>query len=161
MYGDDLNFSWVVPGKLAGCARPSGRPDIAFLATQGVRALVRLARPREGVLHPRDMQEAGIEDYYEPVEDFTAPSQEQIDRLVAFIQSRINGGKAVAVSCGAGHGRTGTVLSCYLVSTGMSADEAVAAMHAAGRAPYERGATGQLEAIHEYARRLGRRPARP
>ena len=34
-------------------------------------------------------------------------------------------GNAVAVSCGAGCGRTGTILACYLISSGYSADAAL------------------------------------
>ena len=42
-----------------------------------------------------------------------------------FVHNAIAKGRPVAVSCGAGCGRTGTVLACYLVSAGYSAEEAI------------------------------------
>src|SRR5919109_484245 len=42
-----LNFSWVIDGTLPGCARPLFAKDLTFIASQGIRAIVRLATKEE------------------------------------------------------------------------------------------------------------------
>lgn len=148
-----LNFSWVIDGKLAGCAGPVLETDLAFLAAKGIRALVTLAQEQEGVCGMEEIARAGLEDYSEPVPDMQAPRQEQLDNVIRFINECLIHGKPVAVSCWAGQGRTGTVLTCYLVSEGLSAEDAIAEMRRKGRTPYEASAIGQLQAVQEYARR--------
>ena len=48
--------------------------------------------------------------------------------MVDFIDAALGAGKPVGVSCGSGFGRTGTVLACYLVSTGLNVSEAIKAV---------------------------------
>ena len=42
-----------------------------------------------------------------------------------FIQQSIAHEEPVAVSCGGGIGRTGTILACYLVAQGIGAEQAI------------------------------------
>src|SRR5919109_1668868 len=111
-----MNFSWVEAGRIAGCRGPKTQNDLRFLSSQGVRALVRLAYEQESGLSSAHVFTSGLEDFYDPVDDFTAPSQDLIDRAISFMGNAVRSGKPVAVSCGAGYGRTGTVLACYFVS---------------------------------------------
>jgi len=57
-------------------------------------------------------------DLHEPIPDFAAPSPDQIDRIVGFMKTSISSRDRIGVPCGAGIGRTGTILACYLVSNG-------------------------------------------
>jgi atypical dual specificity phosphatase len=123
-----MNFSWLDGGAVAGCRGPRTDADLMFLASVGITALVRLAPEDETGLASSDVRENGLEDCYEPVRDWTAPSQEQIDRIIGFMKRTVENGKRVTVSCGAGCGRTGTILACYLVATGFSADAAIRAV---------------------------------
>jgi atypical dual specificity phosphatase len=151
-----LNFSWVIDGKLAGCAGSVLDRDLQLILSQGVRALVRLAGEEEGVFGQSDIEKSGLTDCHEPVKDFKAPSLDQVDRVIAFIERSLRRGEPVAVSCGAGYGRTGTMLSCYFVSRGLSAQNAIARVRDKGRKAYETEA--QLQLIRDYERRVGNQP---
>jgi atypical dual specificity phosphatase len=149
-----MNFSWLEHGWLAGCRGPRTDADLAFLARVGIRALVRLAAEEETGVCASDVEQHVMEDCYEPVEDWTAPLQEQIDRVVAFINRALSSGKPVAVSCGAGYGRTGTILGCYLISKGLSAQAAIQRLIEVRSCSAEvLRVPGQKEAILEFYRR--------
>lgn len=124
-YEISMNFSWLVDGALAGCRGPRSLKDLDFLISKGIRVLIRLAYEQETGLTREQVIQRGLEDYYEPVKDFSAPSQKQIDHTIKFIRKAIDQKRSVAVSCGAGYGRTGTILACYLVSIGYSFDHAI------------------------------------
>lgn len=154
-YALAMNFGWVETARLAGCRGPRSRKDLAFLFNSGIRALVRLGYEEETGISSSDVKESGMEDCYEPVPDFKPPSQSQIDHVLGFIWRRIGHGKPVAVSCGAGYGRTGTVLACYIVSCGHTADQAIEWL--ISRRPCSDEilrVPGQKDAVVEFARRL-------
>lgn len=144
-----LKFSWVIERLLGGCAKPYYEEHIEFLYNQGIRALVRLEK---GGFESEDIINFGIEDFQEYIPDYTAPSQIQIEKIINFIKIHLSKGEPVAVSCGAGIGRTGTILTCYLISECYSVNDAESFIIKKDRKPYEKD-TGQKEAIEEYARR--------
>ncbi len=116
-------FSWIEKPRLAALARPSSLEDMRWLRQQGIEVLISLTedRPR------RDWSdEAGLLVFHEPLEDMEAPTPEQLDRAVSAINRALAANMPVAVHCGAGLGRTGVVLAAYLVSTGMTAQAAIA-----------------------------------
>lgn len=149
-----LNFSWLEVGRVAGCRGPRTDEDLASLRSLGVQALVRLAAEEETGLGSTDVARNAIRDCYEPVRDWTAPSQEQLDRIVGFVNDAVAHSEAVAVSCGAGYGRTGTVLGCYLVSIGAPPEVALERLIAARPCSREvLTVPGQKEAVFEFYRR--------
>src|SRR5205823_2071865 len=82
------------------------------------------------------------------------PALEQVAQAVAAIDHFLDNGRAVAVHCGAGLGRTGTILACYLAAQGLSSDEALATVRAQQPGSVE---TPEQEAVSSCATRNTRR----
>jgi atypical dual specificity phosphatase len=74
--------------------------------------------------------------------------------LTNFVKERVSENKIVAVSCGAGIGRTGMVLTCILISMCNSIEEAKRTMERANRSVCE--TETQHQAIVNYAREIGK-----
>ncbi len=144
--------TWLEERQLLGCAYPRRRAALANLARQGVSLLVNLhERPHD----PAHLARHGLTELHLPVPDFTAPSPAQLDRGVAAIVEAIRAGERVAVHCGAGLGRTGTLLACYLVYRGLDAGAAIARVRALRPGSIETRA--QAEAVAAYHERHTRR----
>lgn len=148
----NLKFSWVIDGQLGGSRGPRSKSDLLFLKQHGIRALVRLVEPDESWVTADEVRQADLEDYNEPIPDFHAPTQAQIDRIIEYVDSRLKDGIPVAVSCNAGIGRSGAILACYLVHTGMTARAALELVHKKrGRGPE---VPEQIAAVDAYWLRL-------
>ena len=126
-----VNFSWLVSGLIAGAGRPVGyspdldeelAADLEFLRREGVGAIVSLTERSldRGLVLGREMAYLHL-----PVEDMEAPSLPEIIRFVEFVDAAAAEGRPVVVHCGAGRGRTGTMLASYLVRQGCGAEEAL------------------------------------
>ena len=119
-------FSWVMDG-LAGMAHPnrlwSPLDDVlAALADQGVGGIVSLT---EHPLNLETVSSNGFVYLHTPISDFGVPDLEMIETVNAFVDRARSAERGVVIHCGAGMGRTGTLLACYLVHIGVAADEAM------------------------------------
>jgi atypical dual specificity phosphatase len=143
------NFSWVIEDRLAGMARPAGEEDLNQLKDRGVTALISLTERA-----PAAIPEARhkLKTFHWPIADFTAPSLAQAAQIVACMQKLIQSDESVAVHCGAGLGRTGTILACYLVAEGTAPADAITRVRALRPGSIETKAQEAL--IHEYAQSL-------
>ena len=141
--------SWIAPGVL-GCAYPRTERSLAALSGAGVRLLVNLhERPHD----PARLRRYGLREAHLPVKDFAAPCPEQMEHGIGAILEALAAGEAVAVHCGGGLGRTGTVLACYLLSSdeGLGAEEALRRLRALRPGSVETPA--QLAAVRAWAER--------
>ena len=143
-------FSWVIPDVLAATARPwNTRLEIEFFKDAGIDVIITLMeRPLAQPL----IEEFGFEYHHFPIRDFSAPTQKQIKEFVKAVDSAREAGKKVVVHCLAGHGRTGTMIACYLVSRGRSSNQAIAETRDLRPGSIE--TYSQERAIHQYARSL-------
>ncbi|MGH7144021.1 MAG: fused DSP-PTPase phosphatase/NAD kinase-like protein [Planctomycetota bacterium] len=143
------NFSFVLPGQLAGMERPGNfdelERDLEFIRAQGITCIVSLTEQR---LDADKVARYGFKYIHLAVRDFGPPSLVQIENLVdSFALHQPHG--AMVIHCGAGLGRTGTMLACILVAGGFSADEAIFRIRKLR--PYSIETYEQERAIFDYA----------
>jgi atypical dual specificity phosphatase len=149
-YATMTRVTWLDEG-LAACRYPRGGKALQQLADHGVTVLINLhQRPHASAALVRH----GLTELHLPVPDFTSPTPAQLEQGVAAIEGVISSGSRVAVHCGAGLGRTGTLLACYLVKRGLGPDEAIARIRAARRGSIE--TSHQEAAVAEFARQTAR-----
>ncbi len=114
------NFGWLEQSKLAGCGRPETEAELKAVKDEGVKAIISLTGTP---LSPEVVNSLGFD--YLHVHISGAPSTDQLDEIVHFIEQKNAESKPVLVHCGEGKGRTGAVLAAYLVYHGLAADDAL------------------------------------
>ncbi|MCE5229167.1 dual specificity protein phosphatase family protein [bacterium] len=148
-----FNFSFVWNKQLAGSGHPGAGGELisalSSLDEAGIKAVITLT---EDPLELPVLREFGFAYLHLPVGDFTAPTQEQIDQAVQFIDRELGQNHGALIHCRAGIGRTGTMLACYLVSKGL--DPAAAIDQVRESRPGSCEVYAQEYAVHQYARRL-------
>ncbi|MGQ9586624.1 MAG: protein-tyrosine phosphatase family protein [Anaerolineae bacterium] len=119
------------------------------LAARGITAVVNLRAEFDdndaGIAPPRYL--------WLPTVDDTAPTLEDLQRGVAFIQEEVARGGGVYVHCGAGVGRAATLAAAYLMSTGLTTAEAWARLRAIR--PFIRPQAVQVAQLERYEVWLG------
>ncbi len=120
------NFSFLIDDEIAGCAHPDAYGDcegaFAELRERGIDALVSV--DEEGCpLHV--IADNGLQYLHLPVPDFHPPTLQQAEQFIDFAKKQREAGRALAVHCRGGYGRTGTMLACYLVALGGTAEESI------------------------------------
>ncbi len=96
----------------------------------------------------------GLTELHLPVPDFTPPTPEQLEHGIAAIEHAIADRQKVAVHCGGGLGRTGTLLACHMVKRGLTAEEAIARIRALRPGSVE--TPEQEAAVQNYAQHLSK-----
>jgi hypothetical protein len=116
------------------------------------------------ILHPKHqplIKESTLllnEIWYEhiPVKDFAAPTMEQMQMFCHQMDESIENDIKTLVHCGAGIGRTGTMLCAYLVWKGETPEKAIE--NVAGSGQIHRGpeVNEQVEALRNFARYIAK-----
>ncbi|MFX1563295.1 MAG: dual specificity protein phosphatase family protein [Promethearchaeota archaeon] len=140
------NFGWIIPGVLAGADQPNSLQDIQRLANAGVLVLVTVMLER---LDEDAIRAAGLEYHHIPVRDFGTPTVDQLNEFVKLVEKNRVQGRPVAVHCFMGLGRTGTFLAAYLISQGLTAEEAI--LEVRQKRPYSIETHGQEQVLEQFA----------
>lgn len=141
------NFSWLIESEVAGMARPStSLGDFEFLKESGVGAIVSLS---ETPLNENLVKMFCFRVIHIPIRDFATPSLKQIEEFIAFAKDMRAADRKIVVHCDAGIGRTGTMLACYLVSKGYTAEKAIEAVRE--KRPGSIETVEQEDVVNEYA----------
>ena len=155
------SFYWLIDGVLAGCGRPGQRhcanggtaplpdllaADLGWLKAHGIGALLSLT---EEPLQDDTVVQSGLLIMHVPIPDLHAPTLGELDRALAFIDEHRAAGRAVAVHCLMGQGRTGAILGAYLIRGGLSAAAALSEVRAA--CPGAVGSAAQEAFLRDYA----------
>lgn len=129
-------------------AQPASVEEYEWLREQGIQFIVCLTEtpPRRNWIN-----DAGLFSLHIPIEDMTPPTQEQIDQCMAGIDKAVTNKLGVGVHCTAGLGRTGTMIACWFVHTGLPARDAIARVRRLRPGSIE--TTEQEDAVIEFARR--------
>jgi atypical dual specificity phosphatase len=147
-----LNFSYLISGVLAGSSMPRGRQDLERLVDEGIEVLV---TAMEESLNKDLVKDVGLEYHYYPVPPYGTPTLQQINDFVELVNTNRAKDRPIAVHCFMGWGRTGTLLAAYLISEGMSADEAIAEVREKRSGSIE--THGQEQILYTYAQALAAR----
>ncbi len=138
-----MELRWAVPGQLAVGSLPRTRQDVETLRRLGIRAVLSLHPvPFLAASVIRDM---GMEHRQEEVEDYRAPTVEQMDSLRATLDSWAGREMPVYVHCYAGIGRSRTVACAWLSLRLGSVEEAFEKVGLPQTA-------GQIRFVEEYFR---------
>jgi atypical dual specificity phosphatase len=147
-----LNFSYLIPGVLAGSSMPRGRQDLERLVDEGIEVLV---TAMEESLNEDLVKDVGLEYHYYPVPPYGTPTLQQINGFVELVNTNRVMNRPVAIHCFMGWGRTGTLLAAYLISEGMNADEAINEVREKRSGSIE--TRGQEQILYRYAQDLATR----
>ncbi len=145
----ETSFKWVNRDVLCFGEKPGKwRPvneDLAFLKTSGICSILSLVEEEPQL---ENYRKAGFNAHHVPVNDFHAPTMEQIENCVEYIASH----PPIYVHCYAGYGRAGTIAAAWLIKNGMSAMDAIRTIRALRPGSIE--VDVQFDALLEYAGRL-------
>ena len=92
-----------------------------------------------------------------PTTDDAPPTYEQLREASAFVRDALAEGRGVYVHCLSGVGRAATAVAAYLVSTGLTPDQAWAAIREVR--PFVRPSEAQRVALRDFGERCGAPPS--
>ena len=145
-------ITWFEDGRLAACRYPRSDAMLQELASHRVRLVVNLHEQGHAAGRLRAL---GMEELHLPVADFTAPTLAQLETGVRAVVAALERGEVVAVHCGGGLGRTGTLVACFLVDRhALSAEDAIAEVRR--RRPGAVETPQQVEVVWAFAQRDAR-----
>ena len=146
----------IEDGRIAGSPGPTRIEwDLAAIKAAGFSVVISFECDR---LDLRAIRAADLEHKLICVDDFTAPTIDQLVEFNEFVDRKLKEGKKVLAHCYAGRGRTGTFLASRLIWRGKSVADAVGEVR--GKIIDAQGTLAgaiepvQMEALHYFARNV-------
>lgn len=141
-----IAIDWLIPGQLAKSFIP-GDVELGVWKQEGIQSVVNLLEPQFDEI-VRQERLHGFKVLHSPIPDMCSPTLDQLQIIVKWIDREIKYGKRVLVHCFAGIGRTGTILTAYLLFKGDELENALKKVRSIGAEPqsYE-----QIEVLEEFS----------
>lgn len=136
---------WIVLDQVLVCAYPRGREGGNGMRRHRVSVLINL---HERAHDPKWLETWGLSEVHLPVKNWAPPTAGQVALAIASIDEAQAHGLRVAIHCGAGLGRAGTVAACYLVHLGSTPREAIE--HVRNLRPGSISALAQVRAVAQH-----------
>lgn len=114
MSGEKDTGVWIEANALFVCPYPRTEAEFAVLAALPVQCLINLHSKAH---RPERLAQFGMTEHHFPTPDFQPPTPTVLKTATILIQQEVMAGRTVAVHCGEGLGRTGTLIACYLLRT--------------------------------------------
>ncbi len=109
-------LTWITDNLAAGYA-PMSYAELDSIRDQGISAIVNLCGEYCD-LHEIE-ENSGFDVYYLPIPDESAPDMEALEKALEWMDEAFYLGKKVLVHCRHGIGRTGTLITAYLLRRGL------------------------------------------
>lgn len=132
------NSYWIIPGRFRAGEYPGSiqedeaRSKLRWLLDQGINFIIDLTEAGELVKTYTHLLYKEADKIHMPVmykrlsiQDFAEPSHETMVEILNIIDLSLIDGKNIYIHCFGGHGRTGTVVGCYLVRHGTPGEKAL------------------------------------
>ncbi len=149
MFHRPMNFSFV-DEHVCGSARIMSEMDVDWLVKRGVDAIISLTEER---VPSTWLDGKNINYKHIPVKNHRAPTTNQLEECVNFIDHNGQHNGKTLIHCAAGKGRTGTVIAAYICHRdNVSAEISIEQIRALRSASVEKNpASGQEQAVKSYA----------
>ncbi len=100
-------------------------PKLAAFREGGVTSFIDLTEEIEGLRPYEGWLPQGVRVRRSPIPDGACPSWKQMRETLDLVDDELARGEVVYLHCWGGHGRTGTVVGCWLVRHGLNGPEAL------------------------------------
>ena len=142
----DYPIKWITPD-FATCYAPASTEDLDEIRRQGISVIVNMCAECYDLEEIEE--EAGFEVYRLFVPDMEAPSMDEMEAAMAWLDNHRANGRKALVHCRYGIGRTGTFALVYLIRSGDTLKSAISKLKPTPSSPQSRE---QLDFVEQYGK---------